>query len=420
MKQKILFVWVLLLSFATAGFAEDLNGTCGSNLTWTLSDGTLTISGTGEMHDYSTSIPIWYRYLTSIEAVIIEDGVTSIGEEAFHSCNNLTSVTIGNSVADIGSYAFYGCSSLGLITIPDNVTSIGNGAFAYCSSLGSITIPDNVTSIGVGAFIDCASLTAIDVSANNVTYASENEVLFNKTKTSLLQYPIGKPDANYTIPNSVTDIGYSAFAYCSSLNSIMIPGSVTNIGEYAFAWCYELTSVEIPNSVESIGQRVFYECRNLISVTIGENVTNIGSDAFNSCTALTSVTNLNPEPQQINSYAFYNVDIEHATLYVPAESVEAYKAAVGWFFFGTITEYIPSAINAPSAAKDLHVWISGGELWIENAALKEGDTVQIFNIAGRKAIESKQRNGQSIAVSHLPKGVYIVRIGNQAGKFVKE
>ena len=131
------------------------SGTCGPDLRWHLTDnGVLTISGKGEMYDYSlfNEAP-WYKY--NIKRIIIGDGVTTIGEFAFDDCSALTSVTIPNSVTTIRSIAFVDCSALTSVTIPNSVTTIGGGAFYNCSSLTSVTIPNSVTEIGGGAFEKC-------------------------------------------------------------------------------------------------------------------------------------------------------------------------------------------------------------------------------------------------------------------------
>ena len=145
------------------------SGTCGENLTWELdSEGTLTISGSGEMENYhydyytnSYDSPFYDR--SDIKKVIICDGVTSIGYAAFYYCTSLESVTIPDSVTSIGDNAFYYCTSLESVTIPDSVTSIDVFAFSSCSSLKSITIPDSVTSIGYGSFSSCSSLKSITI-----------------------------------------------------------------------------------------------------------------------------------------------------------------------------------------------------------------------------------------------------------------
>ncbi len=229
-----------------------------------------------------------FRY-TTVKNIIIQDSVTSIGEDAFWGCSGLTSITIGDSVTSIGEDAFSNCTGLTSITIPNSVTSIGECAFSSCTGLTSITIGDSVTSIGEDAFYDCTGLTNINVDADNPNYCSENGVLYNKAKTTLIRYPGGKT-GSFTIPNSVTSIGNSAFDGCTGLTSVTIPDSVTSIGDYAFPGCTGLTSITIPNSVTSIGECAFSECTGLKSITIGNSVKSIGYFCCEDCTDLTSIT----------------------------------------------------------------------------------------------------------------------------------
>ena len=191
----------------TAEFAEiDDNevidsGTCGENLTWTLTYyGVLIISGTGDMEDYYIDEPSpWNNKKNNIEKLIVEYGVTSIGRRAFYYCSSLTSVDIGNSVTSIGEEAFRGCSSLTSVAIGNSVTSIGDWAFSYCSSLTSVDIPHSVTSIGDDAFRSCSSLTSVDIG------------------------------------NSVTSIGGWAFSGCTSLTTVICEAiNVPALGSGAF------------------------------------------------------------------------------------------------------------------------------------------------------------------------------------------
>ena len=290
MKKKllgILFVLGLLMALpSVVSFAETKSGTCGvtgkeANVTWVLDDnGTLTISGTGNMKDYNlmrdASAP-WYNVRVDIQTVVIGSGVTKIGNWAFSDCTNLTSVTIQNNVPRIGKYAFKSCTSLKSVTIPDSVTCIESYAFKSCTSLKSVTIPDSVKTMDFGVFSGCTSLTSVTI-PNSITGINMNT--FNNC-TSL---------KSVTIPDGITGIYRGAFNNCTSLKSVTIPDSVKRIEDNVFVGCTSLKSVTIPNGVPSIEVRVFDGCTGLTSVTIPNSVTSIGNEAFRSCTSLKSVT----------------------------------------------------------------------------------------------------------------------------------
>lgn len=169
--------------------------------------------------------------------------VTSIGDYAFLNCKNLTSVLIPSSVVSIGELAFGACSNLTGIEIPSSVTTIGSSAFAYCVNLTSVEIPASVTSMGTIVFGYCTNLISISVDGENTTYLSENGVLFNKDKTILMAYPVGKADTAYVMPSGVTSIEDYAFVGCVNLESIEISSSLISIGSSAFRECTKLTSV---------------------------------------------------------------------------------------------------------------------------------------------------------------------------------
>ncbi|MDE5737233.1 MAG: leucine-rich repeat domain-containing protein, partial [Oscillospiraceae bacterium] len=276
-KIKILFASLIVLScffasclpitkqisfmhsvIANAEYAKKIvtSGTCGENLTWNFkkSTGTLTISGTGAMEDWRDGRKCpWYHLHEDIKKVVLEDGITTIGDSSFYICNALESIIIPDSVTTIGNSAFYMCDALEYVTIPDSVTSIGDHTFFQCSALKSIVIPDSVTTIGEATFLNCYALKSIIIS------------------------------------NSVTTIGKKTFAYCQSLTSITIPDSVTTIGDRVFERCYALKSVKISNWVTTIGEEAFDYCESLTSITIPESVTTIRESAFKHCKSLTSI-----------------------------------------------------------------------------------------------------------------------------------
>ena len=183
-----------------------------AEVTWKIEGNTLTISGTGDMGNYSyISNAPWISQRESIKNIIITNGVTSIG-----------------------SYAFYTCSRLTSVTIPNSVTSIGDMAFYECTTLTSVTIPNSVTSIACNAFRDCSSLTSVIVEQGNKKYDSRNNsnaIIETESNTLVCGFK------NTAIPNTVTCIGNSAFSGCNTLSSITIPNSVTSIGSSAFEYC---------------------------------------------------------------------------------------------------------------------------------------------------------------------------------------
>ena len=326
-----------LLTFSAAAESAVVeSGTCGENLTWTLdAAGTLTVSGTGAMGDYYRAP--WYSNRDSIKAVVIESGVTTIGDSAFEDCSSLTSITIPEGVTTIGGRAFEDCTSLSSITIPEGITTIGDRAFDGCSSLTGITIPEGITSIGDYSFYDCSSLTGITIPGSVTTIGG---CAFDGCSSL----------TSITIPEGVTTIGNSAFRFCDSLTDVSItdlaawcridfandsatpmqyakniwldgrkivsvavpegvtevkaytfygfkdliqvtlPAGVTAIGDWAFSDCSSLTSIMIPKSVTAIGSRAFQSCKSLTSIEIPSSVTAIGEDAFYRCSSLKDVS----------------------------------------------------------------------------------------------------------------------------------
>ena len=322
-------------------------------LTFTLKSGTYSVTDC-DTSAISVVIPSQYKGVavtsigdeafhscTDLTSVTISDNVTTIGEKAFYGCTGLTSVTIGKGVASIGNASFSGCTGLTgvyitdlaswlqisfgysyanplgyagnlylngtLVTdlvIPTGVTSIGMYAFYGCTCLTSVTIPDSVTSIDNDAFFRCTGLTGVYVT----DLAAWCRISFGSWGANPLcqaekLYLNGTSITELVIPTGVTGIGNYAFSGCTSLKSVMISDNVTKIGDYAFEDCVGLKSVTIGNSVTSIGDYAFFWCKGMTSVTIPNSVTSIGKGAFSACDSLKSVT-IPDSVTSIGSYAF--------------------------------------------------------------------------------------------------------------------
>lgn len=323
------------------------SGACGNNLTYTLdNNGVLTISGTGDMQNSSFG---WNK--NKIKSVIINDGVTNIGDSAFSGCTSLISVIIPDSVTIIGSDAFSRCSGLTSITIPDNVTNISSSAFSHCTGLTSITIPNSVTNISNNAFSNCHSLTTLTI-PDNVTSIGENAFSRCDGLTTL------------TIPDSVTSIGNSAFSDCYGLTSITIGNSVTSIGYGAFRNCYSLTDITVSTgntvyhsdnnclietesktlilgcknsvipsngSVTNIGHQAFFYCTGLTSITIPGSVMSIASQAFAYCRNLVEVNfSTHTDIPALESPDVFDNTPDNLAIKVPPDLVDQWKAATNW------------------------------------------------------------------------------------------
>ena len=296
----------------TAYAAETVSsGTCGDNVTWRLSDdGTLTISGKGDMADYNSGTAPWYSVRSQIKSVVIERGVTSIGNDAFYGCDALTGVTIPGSVTRIEDYAFSDCSSLTSVTIPNSVTYIGYWAFSDCDSLTSVTIPGSVTKIGGSVFYDCDALTDIYYDGYGIDWLKVDGSLSSLTgytvrfKENLYGKGMCGDNVSWvmTADGTLTISGTGEMADYGSLDdsnpwdgcrkyikSVVIEDGVTSIGRYTFDRCMSLTSVTIPDSVTSIRYGAFMMDTALTSLTIPGSVTSIENYAFYGCSHLTDM-----------------------------------------------------------------------------------------------------------------------------------
>lgn len=276
------------------------NDSCGANLTYELTPNTddpgtytLTIRGEGAMYDYSSSTVPWNAQKSKITSVVIENGVTSIGNYAFEDCSALKMLDIPQSVTEIGSKAFRACSALTSLALPETVNRIGNTAFQGCSNLETINIPSGVKLIEKDTFHGCEKL-------NDVTIPAGVTLIGNSA------FKACKTFRNINIPKGVTKIDYFAFEDCTQLETVGIPSTATNIRNFAFRNCPKLKSFVFPSGTTQIQPGVLSGCKNLESVTIPEGVTKIWGSAFYGC-SLNSVK-LPSTLKTICKLAFYGCD----------------------------------------------------------------------------------------------------------------
>lgn len=327
--------------FSLANYSQYIyytGGSCGTNLTWSVTNDTLTISGEGDMEDRNYAP--WYAYADEITSIIIGDGVTSIGANAFLGFSIVNSITIPKGITKINTGAFRDCAGLTSINVdaenanyasldgnlfnkdhttliqytigkavesyavPESVTNISDHAFEYCAALTDITIPKNVSVIGYRVFTNCSKLKNIYVDEDNPYFSSPDGNLFDKEQTRLIYYAIGKSDTSYTVPGSVATIDAYAFYNSNNLSTISLPDSLLSIGVLAFNACTNLSSITIPHNVTSIGEAAFQLCSNLSSVSILANITSIESFTFYNCSALNDIT-LPNSVTNIGEWAFY-------------------------------------------------------------------------------------------------------------------
>lgn len=271
---SVLLAVLLLVVQVPSVFAVTASGTCGDNVTWTLDDsGTLTISGTGAMYDYHVTTAA----ITNENSKF--DGNLAPWQDHY---NIISKIIIQNGVTDIGNCAFYGCY-VSNITIPDSVTTIGKWAFSSCDRLKSITIPNSIATIDDYAFQNCDGLTSLTISGN------------------------------------VNAIGNYAFQNCDGIIGLTISGNVNAIGQYAFQNCDGMTSLTISGNVNAIGKYAFQNCDKIASLTISGSVTAIDDYAFHNCDSLKDIYyHGNQEEWSRIRIGGYNEDLLAATVHYNA------------------------------------------------------------------------------------------------------
>lgn len=417
MKKRLLSMILalsMMLTFLPVNAITALaaNDSCGANLTYTLTSNTddpdtytLTISGEGAMYNYSnsyTTVP-WDAQKSRITSVVIEDGVTSIGDNAFEDCSALKSVSGMKGVTSLGKWAFYKCTSLESFTIPSGVKSIPDCLFYDCSKLNSVTIHDQVASIGSSAFFGCSILKTLSIpdSVQTIGYYAFggcDQLETINIPDGVTKIPAHAFSSCYAlkkldIPQSVTEIGSAAFDHCTSLGkdsdgTIAIPANVTAIGSEAFRGCSALTSLALPQTVNSIGHTAFQGCSNLETINIPSGVKSIEHDTFRGCEKLTDVT-IPADVTSIGEHAFEacktfkNIEIPKGVTTIGASAFEDCTKLETVVIPSTATNIYGSAFENCSQLKSLVFPIGTTQIWgsvlsgcknLESVTIPEGVT----------------------------------------------
>ncbi|MCH5188490.1 MAG: leucine-rich repeat domain-containing protein [Oscillospiraceae bacterium] len=434
----LLLCAALILTSAPAVLAAEQSGQCGDGLTWSLVDGILTISGTGDMWDFKSTATPWGTMRSGIKEIIVEDGVTSIGDYAFRYSNTfaggpkpldtVTRAVIPASVKRIGHHAFYGRSGLESIVIPDGVTCIEDYTFWDCKSLKTAKVPDSVQSMGEYAFGNCSSLESIH------------------------------------IPDGVSEIPYRAFYGCTSLSDAVIPESVTNIGGAAFFDCQSLKTINIPDGVTSIGSGAFgetgyyntsknwsssilyygkflldsksgiygsrtvkagtviiadgafYDRENLKEIILPDSVEYIGASAFGVCTKLSNI-NI-PASARLGENVF--IRCTGMKSFTVDENNPYYAATDGALFSRDMTKliYYPAASSRKEYAVPETVEKLGDYAFYEAATLRSAalperlKEIGQYCFAGCKRLETINLSGIEVIESHALYGCKALTILN--------
>ncbi|MDE6300738.1 MAG: leucine-rich repeat protein [Muribaculaceae bacterium] len=372
----------------------------------------------------------------------LSDNITSIGESAFSSCSGFTgSLTLPDKLMTLEAKAFHNCPGFtGSLTIPDNVTSISNSAFTGCSGFnGSLTIPENVTSIGESAFLSCSGFSGPLAIPENVTsigkqafYACagfSGPLIIPENVTSIgdraFEYCSGF-SGSLTIPNNVTSIGNYSFHNCTGLSgSLTISDNVTSIGDYVFDHCSGFTGpLVIPDNVTSIGLNAFASCSGFSgTLTIPEAVNRIGSAAFLGCDNISQLEILSQDlkitrgafhmkglesitcsaitPPSFNYNGYYNSIFDPSSysrpLYVPAESVEAYKTTTEWENFTKINPVNATAIDLNKS--ELALPIGGSETLVATVTPENATDEIIWSVNADPAGCVTVENGKVTAIA---------------------
>ena len=304
MKRVLSVIISALLLLAALPLAAQAasSGDCGSegdNVVWTLdADGTLTLSGVGDMRDYSWDDSPWNQD-AAVKALRVGEGVTSLGDYAFYNCTALAEITLPESLTAIGRYTFCGCESLTEAALPAAATEIGAGAFYGCAALTDVRLPQALSAVESYTFCGCAALSELALPEGLSSIGGS--AFSGCAALSELALPQGletiggsafyncKSLSDVVLPDRVASVGKRAFSGCAGLRGVAFGAGITSVSEEAFRNCKSLSSLTLPEGVSSIGNGAFYGCAGLTAVSLPKSLTAVGSEAFYGCAALTEI-----------------------------------------------------------------------------------------------------------------------------------
>ena len=398
-------------------------GVCGLKAEWQLTDdGIMRVYGSGTMSSYSNNGMPWRDLRDQIRTLVVEEGISMIGSYAFQNCDSLTTVTLPSTLKRIATSAFQDCDNLDL-TLPEGITIIDMYAFLTCPKLtatlpstllnlgtrafqgtavASAHIPAGLTTMGDAPFADCQNLTAITVADDNSRYTAQDGVLYSKDMKQLRQYPAGKTDAEFKVPDGVTAILAHSFFGNAHLKAVSLPDGLTTINASAFYMCSGLEAVNIPEGVTVLNGSVFYGS-SLRSVTLPSTLKNINANAFGECSRIESIVSLAATPPTVgHSNVFYLVS-KMVSVYVPSANVNAYKKANIWKDFKNIV-----GIQGGGACGDGLTWALGADSVL---VITGSGEMADYALSGASAAPW---NAQAAAIKAINLGAGVSKLGTYA------